>query len=43
MYPDSALKDLTVSGKTGGSSSRLLRGDLKEVYIPLKRRLAEQK
>lgn len=39
QYPDSALKDITVSGLTGGSSSRLSRGDVGEVYIPLKRRM----
>ena len=41
QYPDSALKDLTVSGVTGGSSSRLSRPDVGEVYVPLKRRMCE--
>ena len=29
----------TYCGKTGGSSSRLTRGDIAEVYVPLKKRI----
>ena len=43
-YPDHQLKDVGISGYTGGSSSALSRKDLKqkEIYIPLKKRLLEK-
>ena len=43
-YPDSSLRDIGVSGFTGGSSSVLARKDseAKELYVPLKKRLLEK-
>jgi hypothetical protein len=32
-------RDTTFCGVTGGSSSRLTRGDITEVYVPLKKRI----
>lgn len=40
--PDQSLKDLAVSGYTGGSSSVLARKDSSDIYIPLKKRVMEK-
>ena len=32
-------RDLSMSGVPGGSSSRLARNDITEVYVPLKKRM----
>jgi len=43
-YPDSSLKELGVSGFTGGSSSVLARKETanSDLYIPLKKRILEK-
>ena len=42
QHPDSALKDIAISGLTGGSSSRFAKVDSSEIYVPLKKRVGSQ-
>jgi len=44
-FPNAQLKDIGISGVSGGSSSRLIRKEEgnQNFYVPLKRRLMEQR